>query len=810
MKKVLLFVALIVTIALFTCMLSSCELDFGMFLPSDGPSVDEGGGNTDTPNLPDDGTVGGDDGGSDEPPADEPPADEPPEEELLTFIIKERINGDRIAAFKVSRGFIPSTNEDVMNAINNASYHGYGFVAWYTEQSQTKEEYLFNPNTAIFEDLTIWGDRGKLAGPDITWDYDLATDTLKLTGSGPMYNFKYNDDAPWIKYASLVKKIIFNGEITTIGDHSFYQFKALSKVVLPDSIISIGENSFYDSSVTHINFPPNLELIGKQAFKFCEGLTELEFNQGLQEIRDGAFNGDYNITSVILTDKIAELGTSAFQDCNNLQTAYYMGTEEQYNQIVVRLDNFWVQQLANTYYLSESKPAVPGPYWHLGENGETINWYYTIGYFSEANTANGKVPFAFDYVDPEIGITQDHIDFLADLWYHGYQFASWIDIDTRKQYNMQVGTVLSDDLRLRGNRGNKCGANLTWKISGGVLSISGNGAMWDFQKSGDAPWEGRAYSSITIDSGVTYIGSNAFCNNLTITSIDIPTNIKGIHKNTFVGNVSLRYIYFLGTEEELASVQGINDLADIGEAKVYVRSDDLSTVNGSYWRLMKGTDDIEGRVAWRVEEGTLYVGGAETLTNYSRFGDTPWASLKDEITKIVIINGANRVGAYSFAGMKNVTEITIPASVHKIAATAFEGTGVYDNTEGYVDGALYISNHLIRVEPSLVGTEFRIKEGTLSIAENAFYGCDTITDLLFNKEIVGVCIGAMAGLTSLERLYFSGTSIDGWNYIWSSGNDLESQNLGSVTIYCFSKYQPATTGNWWYYGASQAITIWPS
>ncbi len=413
MKRSLLCLALIIIFALFTCMLTSCNGELDMFLPSDGPVGDGGNkddpddGNTETP-PPDDGN--GEDEGNTE---------EPPEEDLITFTIRERRNNERIAQFKVSRGFIPSASQSIMDAIENATYHGYGFVAWYTDKNQTKEEYLFNSDTAVFEDMTIWGDRGKLAGENITWDYDLATDILKITGSGPMYNFKYNDDAPWIKYAEVVKKIVFEGDITTIGDHSFYQFKSISVVELPDSIISIGENSFYDSSITHINFPPNLQLIGKQAFKFCEGLTELEFNQGLQEIRDGAFNGDYNITSVILTDKIAELGTSAFQDCNNLQTAYYMGTQEQYNSIVVRLDNFWVQQLANTYYLSDTKPQEPGPYWHLGENGETINWYYTIGYYSEANTASGKVPFAFDYVDPDIGITQEHVDYLTNLWYHG-------------------------------------------------------------------------------------------------------------------------------------------------------------------------------------------------------------------------------------------------------------------------------------------------------------------------------------------------------------------------------------------------------
>ena len=62
----------------------------------------------------------------------------------------------------------------------------------------------------------------------------------------------------------------------------------------------------------------------------------------------------------------------------------------------------------------------------------------------------------------------------------------------------------------------KCGDNLKWSIDGtGVLTISGQGAMYDFEALDElttAPWRSQADSikKLEIKNGITYIGNNAF------------------------------------------------------------------------------------------------------------------------------------------------------------------------------------------------------------------------------------------------------------------------------------------------------------
>lgn len=91
----------------------------------------------------------------------------------------------------------------------------------------------------------------------------------------------------------------------------------------------------------------------------------------------------------------------------------------------------------------------------------------------------------------------------------------------------------------------KCGDNLTWTLENGVLTISGTGAMYDYDPFGlsanssatPAPWYEYAcnneVTSIQIGNGVTYIGSYAFACCWNIDNIRIPGNVKQIGEYAF-------------------------------------------------------------------------------------------------------------------------------------------------------------------------------------------------------------------------------------------------------------------------------------
>ena len=724
-----------------------------------------------------------------------------PEIEYVTYTFK--YNGKKICDKKFVKGE-PLSEEDIA-FIDTIRYNGYGFAEWYTDSNLNS---VFDRTVPADTDCSIHGKRGNLAGVDIYYDYNTETGVLTLTGSGDMFDFLYDDDAPWVSYKSLCQEIVFEGEITSIGNNSFHGFTALSSVYLPDSLLRIGECAFYKSSVHSVRFPPNLTDIGMTAFYQCKNLTRLDLNEALVNVGRSAFAECSGLVNIVVNDKLAELGTSAFLNCFNIESAYYIGTEEQYNAIKIRLDNFWMNELANTYFYSESKPDAPGPYWYYGEDEAVTQWYYTVGYLA----TNAIVPFAFDYVDPDIGITQDNIDFRNAIFYRGYQFDRW-DHKTGDDVTFAVGNRLTSDVRFEGKRvsGGRCGDTLTWKISGTTLTIRGDGAMWDFQAPGDAPWAKKIITSVNIKSGVTYIGSFAFSGHVGLESLNIPTNVKGVSTKMLSGCSALRYIYYAGNSAALAEVEGLNSLENALDAVVYSNNTEQAPGEGCFWRSVT-VGSATRIVAWELKDGTLTVGTAEkVIINFTSPDQTPWYNDSASVTKVVIRDGITTVGHYSFDGMSTVTQIVMPDSVQKTSGVAFTGTGYYTNPENWVGGALYISNHLIKVDYTAIGTTFTVKKGVVSIAEEAFENCSTITELVLPNGLVGIYSTAFNGLSGLVRVLFNGTA-NAYATLMDS-NSAAKNNLSSVApdhlVYYYSKNTPTIAGNWWHYVQGQ-IEIWPA
>ena len=78
--------------------------------------------------------------------------------------------------------------------------------------------------------------------------------------------------------------------------------------------------------------------------------------------------------------------------------------------------------------------------------------------------------------------------------------------------------------------------NLSWSISGGMLTINGTGAMPDYQPPNSLPpWLSYANSItlVVIGNGVTSIGNYAFLNCTKITSVTIPNSVTTIGNSAF-------------------------------------------------------------------------------------------------------------------------------------------------------------------------------------------------------------------------------------------------------------------------------------
>lgn len=210
--------------------------------------------------------------------------------------------------------------------------------------------------------ITAWAENGKTiqsgncgtGGSDnVTYvltqnndDNTNKTYTLTISGNGKMndysdYSYNY---APWNSVNYAITQVVFEGDITTIGNYSFYRCTRLTSITIPNSVISIGTGAFLDcTGLKEITMPDDsnfkLHSIGAYAFEDCRSLKSITIPSSVQSIGKHAFYESFGSLKVywptVLSDHITvddELGYNA--------TYYYPGYKSAWDVQKSKISNF--------------------------------------------------------------------------------------------------------------------------------------------------------------------------------------------------------------------------------------------------------------------------------------------------------------------------------------------------------------------------------------------------------------------------------------------------------------------------------------
>ena len=110
-----------------------------------------------------------------------------------------------------------------------------------------------------------------------------------------------------------------------------------------------------------------------------------------------------------------------------------------------------------------------------------------------------------------------------------------------------------------------CGDGLSWSLDGSTLTVSGSGAMKDFE--GGAPWSGSAdqIHTVVLTGGVTSVGAGAFTDYKNLTAVDFGNSLKEIGASAFQGCEGLTKISLPASFRRFgaSSFEGCTNLAEV-------------------------------------------------------------------------------------------------------------------------------------------------------------------------------------------------------------------------------------------------------
>lgn len=322
---------------------------------------------------------------------------------------------------------------------------------------------------------------------------------------------------------------------------------------------------------------------------------------------------------------------------------------------------------------------------------------------------------------------------------------------------------------------NQCGDNLYWEYNGGTLTITGDGAMYDYTRS-SAPWNSylENITAITLPSGITTIGNYAFSDMTNLSKISLPSSLLSIGKNAFYHCASLSSITIPANVDTIVpfAFAGCSALTSI---RVNAKNTTYDSRNSCNAVIHTATN-------------TLAVGCQNTVipADVVKIGDAAFE--RATFSYIEIPNTVTEIAQYAFYGCEYLTTIDLPDNLTTLGYAAFRhcyalNEVVIPSTVTQVEGSTFsgcTSLTSIVVESGNTKYDSRnscnaiietatntliagcqntvIPNNVTSIGSQAFYQCSSLTSITIPNNVTSIGIQAFSSCSSLTSVTVEATT----------------------------------------------------
>jgi hypothetical protein len=321
-----------------------------------------------------------------------------------------------------------------------------------------------------------------------------------------------------------------------------------------------------------------------------------------------------------------------------------------------------------------------------------------------------------------------------------------------------------------------CGDNARWSFADGVLSITGEGKLWDYFSMSAKPWDEHKSEirKIVISEGITHIGSRAFSGIYNVTEVVFPESLTAIGECAFencsrlgsvyllknlnmLGNYAFMYCHDLTNvyfEGDVPANWGMHPFAVnyewVDNVQIPVIQVTLRYAKGSAawttptWEdsygityacepfdpdVLKDPTACGDNAHWSYADGTLSITGEGEMWDYTNL-PRPWDEFLPQIYHVVVSEGITRIGGSAFASM-NAQTVTLPSTLREIGLGAFRYSrfNQIDLPQGLTTierEAFWNNNNLGKI---------MLPASLTYLGDSAFYACHNLTKAYFAGDV---------------------------------------------------------------------------